>query len=42
MTYSFEALGIDVSKMLKDLFGFELLWYKPKKLPQYRVLLQDL
>lgn len=35
MTYSFEALGINVSEMVKDLFDFELLWYKKKSLPEY-------
>lgn len=34
-TYSFEALGVNVSDMLKDLFDFRLLWYSKKYLPQY-------
>lgn len=33
--YSFEALGIDVSHMVKDLFDFELQWYSKGKLPEY-------
>lgn len=35
MTYSFEALGINVSEMVSDLFDFELKWYKKKSLPEY-------
>ena len=35
MTYSFEALGINVSEMVNDLFDFELKWYKKKSLPEY-------
>lgn len=35
MTYSFEALGINVSEMVSDLFDFELKWYKKKALPEY-------
>lgn len=33
--YSFEALGIDVSKLVNDLFGFELQWYKKGFCPSY-------
>lgn len=34
-TYSFEALGINVSAMAKSLFKTELLWYKKNELPKY-------
>lgn len=34
-TFSFEALGIDVSQMINDVFGFELQWYKKGFLPQF-------
>lgn len=34
-TYSFEALGVDVSNMVKDLFDFKLLWYRKKNVPEY-------
>lgn len=33
--YSFEALGIDVSHMIKDLFNFELQWYSKGRLPKH-------
>lgn len=35
MTYSFEALGIDVEDMVHDLFGIPLLWYSKGSLPEY-------
>lgn len=35
MTFSFEALGINVSEMVNDLFNFELKWYKKNSLPEY-------
>ena len=35
MSYSFESLGINVSKMAEDLFSFKLQWYKRSCLPQY-------
>lgn len=35
MTFSFEALGINVSEMVSDLFDFELKWYKKNSLPEY-------
>ena len=35
MTYSFEALGIDVSKLVNMVFDKPLLWYKKGHLPQY-------
>ena len=35
MTYSFEALGINVAKMVYDLFGIPLLWYRKHHLPEY-------
>lgn len=34
-TYSFEALGINVSLLTMDIFHRELLWYRTKNLPQY-------
>lgn len=33
--YSFEALGVNVSHMVKDLFNFELQWYSKGLLPEY-------
>lgn len=35
MSYSFEAMGIDVSALVEQLFKSTLLWYKPKCLPEY-------
>ena len=35
MTYSFEALGIDVSLLTEHLFQRELRWYREKRLPEY-------
>lgn len=35
MTYSFEALGINVSQLVNDYFEKPLLWYKPHYLPEY-------
>jgi len=35
MTYSFEAMGVDVSKLVCELFQKPLLWYKPCCLPEY-------
>ena len=34
-TYSFEAMGVNVSAMIKDIFDVELLWYKRGTLPMY-------
>lgn len=34
-TYSFEALGINVSNLTKDIFDKELLWYRKGYLPNY-------
>ncbi len=34
-TYSFEALGINVSLLAAHLFHRDLLWYKAKNLPEY-------
>lgn len=34
-TYSFEALGINVSLLSADIFHRDLLWYKAKSLPEY-------
>lgn len=35
MAYSFEALGIDVSRMVEDCFHRPLLWYQKHALPEY-------
>ena len=35
MKYSFEALGIDVGKLVHEQFRKPLLWYKPHCLPDY-------
>lgn len=35
MTYSFEALGIDVGSMIGDYFEKPLIWYKRNYLPEY-------
>jgi len=35
MTYSFEAMGVDVGKLVADQFQKYLLWYKPNCLPEY-------
>ena len=34
-TYSFEALGINVSAMIKDIYNVNLLWYERNLLPLY-------
>ena len=41
-TYSFEALGINVSAMIQDLFQTKLLWYKSKTLPEYTCVVAGL
>lgn len=41
-TYSFEALGIDVSRMVKDFFNYDLLWYKKNYLPPYTCVVAGL
>ncbi len=35
MTYSFEALGIQVDRMVEDWFHRPLLWYRKQELPEY-------
>ena len=35
MTYSPEAMGVDVGRLVDELFGKPLLWYKPHSLPKY-------
>ena len=35
MAYSFEALGIDVYKLVNEHFDYPLLWYKKGSLPEY-------
>lgn len=34
-TYSFEALGVNVSSLTQELFQKELLWYRSGELPKY-------
>jgi len=35
MTYSYEALGIDVNQLVENCFQKSLQWYKPRCLPAY-------
>jgi len=35
MTYSFEAMGVDVGELVAGQFQKPLLWYKPHYLPEY-------
>lgn len=42
MTYSFEALGVDVSKLVEKHFSRALLWYKPNNLPAYTSVVSGL
>ena len=35
MTYSFEAMGVNVGKLVSERFQKPLLWYKPGCLPEY-------
>lgn len=42
MAYSFEALGINVSKITESLFDFKLLWYEKGKCPQYTAVVVGL
>ena len=35
MSFSFEALGVDVGALVKNYFNSELLWYKRGQLPKY-------
>lgn len=42
MSYSFEALGINVSDMVNDIFGIPLLWYKKNNLPKYTCVVAGL
>lgn len=35
MSYSFEALGINVSELVKNCFQIELQWYSKNNLPEY-------
>lgn len=41
-TYSFEALGINVSELAKECFGIELQWYKKDYLPEYTCVVAGL
>jgi len=38
MRYSIEALGGNVEKMIKELFGYEMLWAHNGRLPEYYLL----
>jgi predicted metal-binding protein len=42
MTYSFEALGVDVSQIVEKYFSRVLLWYKPHNLPAYTSVVSGL
>ena len=42
MTYSFEALGVDVSRLVEKCFSRTLLWYKPHNLPEYTSIVSGL
>ena len=35
MRFSLESMGVDCNKLVMDVFGFPLLWYKEKKAPDY-------
>lgn len=35
MTYSFEAMGVDVGKVVDEYFQKSLIWYKSRQLPKY-------
>lgn len=41
-TFSFEALGVNVSAMVKDIFDVNLLWYKRGSLPLYTCVVAGL
>lgn len=41
-TFSFEALGVNVSTMVKDIFDLNLLWYKRGSLPLYTCVVAGL
>jgi len=42
MTYSFEALGVDVSKLVEKYFSRALLWYTPHNLPEHTSVISGL
>lgn len=42
MSYSFEALGVDVGSMTLELFDHKLLWYKKDDLPEYTTVVAGL
>jgi len=42
MTYSFEAMGINVGDMVIDLFGIPLLWHTKNTLPEYTCVVSGL
>ena len=41
-TFSYEALGVNVSAMVKDIFNVSLLWYKRGSLPLYTCVVAGL
>lgn len=42
MSYSFEALGVDVGSMVMGIFHHQLLWYKKSALPEYTTVVAGL
>jgi len=42
MSYSFEAMGVDVGALVEHFFKSTLLWYKPKCLPEYTSVVRGL
>jgi len=42
MTYSFEAMGVNVSKLTNDCFGKPLLWYTSQNVPLYTSVVSGL
>lgn len=41
-SFSFEALGVNVSTMVKEIFDFDLLWYKRGSIPSYTCVVAGL
>lgn len=41
-TFSYEALGVNVSSMVHDIFGIDLLWYAKGSLPLYTCVVAGL
>ena len=42
MSYSFEALGVDVGAMTREVLNHDLLWYKKCHLPEYTTVVTGL